>query len=223
MGLIEDDDVVLWEERTAAGDVESVVVMVGDDDVGFFGNEPCTLGEAIVAGRAASGSGALIGAHADRIPHVGGWGWIQFLSVARAGVFRPVSNLLDVVAGGSTSKELELFFVVRSVEFGQPLVAEVVAAPLEHSGRHVHLETLRDARYVVGHQLALERNGGGGDDGSLTGQDRRREVGQRLAGAGSGLDKQRSLVVDGLLDHLSHGNLPRTLLPAARESLGDCG
>ena len=66
VGLVEHHDVVVGQDRPAAGDVQAVEVRVDDDDVGHRRPAPCQLGEARVAHRAAVGAGALVAADGDR-------------------------------------------------------------------------------------------------------------------------------------------------------------
>ena len=54
VGLVDHDDVVLGQQRLAAGEVEAVEVGVDDHDVGSLGGPPGRLGEARLA-RAGSG------------------------------------------------------------------------------------------------------------------------------------------------------------------------
>jgi hypothetical protein len=62
----------------------------------------------------------------------------------------------------------------------------------------------------------LQREGGGGDHDPALVEQAGHEVGQRLAGAGAGLDEQVAPVGHRLRDRLGHLHLPRPLGPAER-------
>src|SRR5690606_15062627 len=72
-------------------------------------------------------------------------------------------------------------------------------------------------------QLALQRDGGGGDHHGAAGAHRvpqaRHQIGQRLAGAGARLHGQMPLGVDGAVDGRGHPDLPLPF-PAAERAPG---
>ena len=80
-----------------------------------------------------------------------------------------------------------------------------------------------EGKVVVG-QLVLEGLGGGGDDGAPTGEEGRHEVGERLAGARTGLDGEvfgSPDACDDLGHRPGHGLLAGTPLAAVRQVGGD--
>jgi hypothetical protein len=81
-------------------------------------------------------------------------------------------------------------------------------------------------RDVTLDQLVLQGQGRGRDHDATVVEQRRDQVGQRLAGAGSGLDDQVSSRAHGIAHRLCHGDLTRPLLTAQRthrrtEDVGD--
>ena len=102
-----------------------------------------------------------------------------------------------------------------------PVEARVVGAALEHGvgdvGAGVEvLDRLDQPRDVALDQLVLEGEGRGGDDDPVTVQQARHQVGQRLAGAGAGLDEQVTAVLEGGGDRLGHLDLAVATLPTER-------
>ncbi len=76
------------------------------------------------------------------------------------------------------------------------------------------MERVDRAGQVALDQLALEGQGRGGHDDSLSVCQRGHQVPQRLSGAGAGLDQEMGTAVDGFLDGLGHGHLAGTLRAA---------
>ena len=60
-------------------------------------------------------------------------------------------------------------------------------------------------------QLILQVLGAGGDNHLAAGQQRRHQVGHRLAGAGAGLQHRHAFGFDRLLDRLRHLDLLRSM------------
>ena len=100
-----------------------------------------------------------------------------------------------------------------------PLETGVVGAALEHGVRRVDLgvgagDRLDQPRDVALDELVLEGQGGGRDHDPLVVEEGRDEVGQRLAGAGAGLDDQVPMVGQRVGDGLGHGDLSGAFLAA---------
>src|SRR5438128_1535317 len=98
----------------------------------------------------------------------------------------------------------------------QSSLAEVVAASLdEHRGEFVGIQRL-DERNILVDQLFLKRDSVRGDDDALflphREVDRGQKVGERLADARAGLDKQMMPVCESLLDRAGHLKLLRSML-----------
>ncbi len=204
MGLVEHHDVVLGQDRTAARHVEPVQVGVDDDHVGRGGALAGLLGEARITQRAAIGAGTLVAADADRPPGVVRRRPVQLGHVAGRRRPRPLREPLDLDLGLHRHRlEFELA-LVAAAHLAQTLQAHVVAAPLQHRPVEVHAEVLGEERQVLGGELILQRLGRGGDHDASIGLDRGHEVGERLAGAGSGLDHQMSLAGDRVGDERRH-------------------
>ena len=106
---------------------------------------------------------------------------------------------LGIVAGGGG-------------ELAEALQAHVVAAPLEHGPVEVDRQRLGEERKVLAGELVLQRLGGGGDDDSPAGCDRRDEVGERLARAGARLHDEVAPALDGGGDEVGHALLAGPLL-----------
>ena len=98
--------------------------------------------------------------------------------------------------------------------------AGVVGPPLEHGVVRLHvlvvLDRLDQPRDVALDQLVLEGEGRGGHHDPVLVEQRRHEVGQRLSGAGAGLDEQVLLVSKGAGHRLGHLDLAGPLLTAQR-------
>ena len=97
--------------------------------------------------------------------------------------------------------------------------AGVVGAALEHGVRRVDLgvgggDRLDQPRDVALDELVLERQGRGRDHHPLVVEQGRDEVGQRLAGAGAGLDDEVPMARQRLGDRLGHRDLSGALLTA---------
>ena len=98
--------------------------------------------------------------------------------------------------------------------------AGVVGAALEHGVGRVDAGQVADRldqpRDVALDQLVLERERRGGDHDPAVVEQRRHQVGQRLAGAGAGLDEQVLAADHRVGDRLGHLDLPGALLAAER-------
>ena len=87
---------------------------------------------------------------------------------------------------------------------------------------------LDQPRDVALDELVLEREGRGRDHDAAVVEQRRHEVGERLAGAGAGLDDEVAPLAERVADRLGHRDLARPLLAAqrlhrGREHLADRG
>ncbi len=213
MRLVEDDDLVLGEHRPAAGEVRPVEVGVDDHDVGRRGAVAGGFGEAAAARRAVVGARALPRTHAQHVP-----GPIRRLEAQVGPVptgrrLRPghqATHLVDQtlwrclglgpprplvalrLVRPARSRVAELRLDPTRPHLGHPLAADVVAPPLQDGEvqRDGEAEPRLDRRQVLLGELVLQRLGGGGDDHLPAAERRRDEVGQRLAGAGTGLDDE---------------------------------
>ena len=72
--------------------------------------------------------------------------------------------------------------------------AEVVAAPLHVGGGERDAERLAQHRQVLEEDLLLQVLGAGRDEHALAAEDRRHEIGERLAGAGARFGEQHAAV-----------------------------
>ena len=89
------------------------------------------------------------------------------------------------------------------------LPAGVIVAPLHVADLQRPREVLLEERDVLEEELLLQVLGAGGDDDALAGEQRRHQVGERLAGARAGLDDQVALVGERGFDGLGHLHLAR--------------
>src|SRR5690606_24086193 len=107
VGLVDDDDVVLGEDRPAAGEVEAVEVEVDHHDVGLGRPGPGRLGEAPVAPRAPGRAGAVAGGGADRGPGRLAGLDLELGPVAGAGGRRPRGDGGELLRVGSLGEAVE--------------------------------------------------------------------------------------------------------------------
>jgi hypothetical protein len=218
--LVEDDDVVLRQDRAAARHVESVQVCVDHDHVGCASAAACLFGEARVAQGAPVGAGALVAADAHRSPRVVGWRPVELGHVARGRGAGPFGESLDLDLGGQCHRlEFELALIARA-HLAEPLEAHVVRSTLEHRPVEVSPAVLGEERQVLGGELVLQRLGRGGDDHARIGFDGRHQVGEGLARAGPRLDDEMSTRRDRRGDEVGHLLLADTIF-GVRECGGD--
>jgi len=142
-------------------------------------------------------------------------------AVANFGLFVPVeqgAEFMDLVEAAEhrlVGELVELF------------AAEIVLAPLHVADLETRLAGggLAEKRmlkkwHVLEEELLLEIFGAGGDDHALAALDDGEEVRERLASAGAGFDDEVSLLLDGLLDGVGHGELSLAEL-VGRMALGE--
>ncbi len=147
----------------------------------------------------------------------------ELVAVAGVGGGRPLAQSDDLLAE-SADRGVDLTHREQAVlvvgEAALELVeAHVVATALDEGVRGTapedRSEGVGDARHVAVDDLCLQGERRGRDDGRLARLegvgDRRHEVGERLAGAGAGLDEQVLPVVDRVRDGLGHLDLARPL------------
>ncbi len=222
--LVDDDDPVLGQDAALAEGVDGEQRVVGDDDVDLGRRPPGALGEALHAERAPVHPEALPRGHRDLAPRLVGDAGDQLVAVARGGRRGPLVQPLHVRAeraGGPV--EQRVLLVLGAV--AQLVQAEVVVPALED--RELRPAAERPAQrlgqpgQVAVDELALQRDGGGGDHDRavLLGRgepERGHQVGERLAGPGAGLDRQVRAVAHRVPDGLRHPALPVPLGAADR-------
>ena len=96
--------------------------------------------------------------------------------------------------------------------------AEVVAAPLHAGGGERDAERLAQHRQVLEEDLFLEILGAGRDEHALAAEDRRHEVGERLAGAGARFGEQHAARREDRGDGFRHLHLARARLEPVERS-----
>ena len=203
--LVDDQQRVRRHDVPAGEHVDGEQAVVGDHDVGLAGPDPGRLGEALGAVRAPAGAHALAGRHRDQPPGVVVHARVELVAVAGLGLRGPLAQPLDLLAEPaglaeprrSCGRRLGVEERVGRLLLGralQPGQAQVVVAALEHRERRPaaeqRLDRVGQPGQVVVDQLGLQRQGRGRDHHRPVDQQRRRQVGQRLAGAGAGLDQQ---------------------------------
>ncbi len=204
MGLVEHDDVVLGEYRPAARHVEAVQVCVDHDHVGGCRSSARLLREAGVAEWTAIGTRALVAAHADRTPCVVRRRPVELRHVARRAGARPLGEALDLDLRGQRHRlEFELA-LGAGAHLSQPLETHVVRAALQHGPVEIASDVLGEEGEVLGGQLVLEGLGRRRHHDPCIGLDRRDEVGEGLARAGSRLDDEVSPAADRRRDEVGH-------------------
>ena len=213
VGLVDHHDVVLRDHRHSLDRVDREQAVVGDHQLGLGGALLGPLGEALVAERAARLAQALAGTDRDLPPEpVGVPGRIVPLPVPLrlALVLGPLAQLEDLLAHRALGYVDQHALLVGHA-LADPVQAGVVGAALEHGvGRRdagLVLDRLDQPREVPLDQLVLQREGRGGDHDPAVVQQRRHQVGQRLAGAGAGLDEQVLAVLERVGDRLGHLDL----------------
>jgi hypothetical protein len=82
--------------------------------------------------------------------------------------------------------------------------AEVVTPPLHICRREGNIERLTKDREVLEENLFLQRFRAGGNEDAMAAQNRGDEIGERLSGAGSGLDQQHAGFFEGADDRGGH-------------------
>ncbi len=220
MGLVDDQDLVLREDRGALDGVDGQQRVVGDHHIGEFGALPGGLREALRSVGALGGAQALPGGDGDLAPGAVGDPGGERIAVAGFGLVRPVAQpqqVLAELAGGRRlleDVEQALLLVLRGA-LVQTVQAQIVGAALEHgelgAAAQLGMERLDRPRQIALHQLALEGEGGRGDHHSLAVGQRRHQIAEGLSGAGAGLDQQMGGAVHGLGDGLGHRHLAGAL------------
>jgi hypothetical protein len=238
--LVDHDDVVLREHRRVAHRVDRQQRVVRDDDVRPPGLGPRLLGEAVLADRAPGRAQALPRRHRHLPPGVVRDARDELVPVPGLGVRRPVVQARHVAAQGGDGEGVEELLLggvlAHRVVAVQLVQAEVVPAALEDRERgrapEQRLERLRDPGEVPVHELALQRDRGGGDDDRGVPDhrvpDRRDEVGQGLPRARAGLHREVLAAGQRLADGLRHRVLPLAARATDRrdgrlEQLGHAG
>ena len=136
----------------------------------------------------------------------GGAGFGQRLdlgAIADFGGLLPLADDLEIGDLFQAGEHRLLFGVVDLLPAG------VVVAALHVADLERPREVLLQKRNVLEEELFLQILGAGGNDDALAGEHRGNQVGQRLAGAGAGLDDQVPLVGERGFDGLRHLELAR--------------
>ena len=208
MRLVENDRIArrqqLGEPFVAQYHVGEEEVVVDDDHIGVERGLARLQHEALrVVGAVAAQ--AVVAGRRDERPDRGVLGHVgEFAAVA--GLARPrerddlrqvpciVARRQPALAGGPL----------------QMMVADVVRAAFQHRESDGSAQRGADERKVALEELVLQRLGAGGHDDLAAVEQRRHEVREGLAGAGSGLGDERRVRGDGLRDRLGHRQLLRT-------------
>ena len=147
-------------------------------------------------------AGAQVGAGIHLGP--GGAGFRQrldFGAVAEFGGLLPLADDLEIGHFFQAGEHRLLFGVVDL------LAAGVVVAALHVADLERPRKVLLQERDVLEEELLLQVLGAGGDHDALAGEQRRHQVGERLAGARAGFDDQVALVGQGRFHGLGHLHL----------------
>ena len=181
------------------------------------------LHEALLAERTPRGAQAVAVADADLAPLAVGVarGVVTLAAPLGTGLLLgPRAQLEDLLAERRPGYVYQRALVVVRDALADAVQAGVVAAALQHGVRRVDAlegtDRLDQAREVALDQLVLEREGRGGDHDPFVVEERRDQVGQRLAGAGAGLDQQMPPAGQRGGDGLGHRDLARSLVTAER-------
>ncbi len=228
MRLVQHRGVTIGNDRAvvavAHGRVGEQQVMVHDDEVGFGGALAHARDEALLIERAGRAE-AVLGRRGQLRPErevlrqVG-----QLRAVASLGLDRPPLEhrqqdpLVHFVAACTESAKPLLPCEVAGLHRLKPMQAEVIAAALHHGGGERVANRLRDDRQVLVDDLFLEVLRAGRDEHAPPAQQRRNQIGERLAGSGPGLDEQDGFRLDGVGDRVGHLALGGTRLEARHRS-----
>ncbi len=222
VGLVDHHDVVLRDHRHALDGVDGEQRVVGDDQLGLGGLLLGALGEALVRERAALGAEAVAVVDRDLPPHLVG---VLGRRVPVAGslglrlLLGPRPQRQHLAAHGA-ARHLDEGTLVVGHALADPVQAGVVGAALEDGVLRLAVQHvvggLEQRRDVALDELVLQGQGRGGDDHAPVVEQGRDEVGQRLAGAGAGLDQQVLPARHRPGDGLGHLDLPGPLLAAER-------
>ena len=182
-----------WSGSSSAvhGQVEAVEVEVHHDDVGLLGPLAGRLGEAHATARAARRARALLGRHAHRAPRPLGRLHVELGAVAASRWWRPSRRGAAAPRPAPARPRRRGRAGPRPCPAVEQLVealhAQVVRPALQQRPLEAVAQVPLEERQVLAGQLVLQRLGGGGHDGGALREDRRHEVGERLARAGAGL------------------------------------
>ena len=127
---------------------------------------------------------------------------LDFRAVAELGGLLPLADDLEI---GDFFEAREHRGSCRHVV--DLLPAGVVVAALHVADLQRPREVLLEKRNVFEEELLLQILGAGGDHDALARQERRNQIGERLAGAGAGLDNQVPFIAKGRLHRLGHVHL----------------
>ena len=218
VGFIDHQVVVFGQHRRLRDGVDGQQSVVGHHDVGVGGLGPRLLGETVDGIRAAGGSEAFPRRDADLRPGPFRYAGPHFVAVTGLGVRRPLCQARDVAAQSRRARRREQFVLGGFVLAG-PAVdlveAQIVAPTLQQreggpAGQGVG-QRVDQAGQIAIDKLPLEcdRRGGHHHRG-VTGDGpgyRGHQVGQGLAGAGSGLDRKVLTGAERLCHRLGHPQL----------------
>ena len=206
VGLVEHHRAVFGDD---AGELPLLHGQVGEEEVVVDDDDVALMRALVHAGEEAALElrALLAGAHlAPRVhlgPRRGAFGQGPDLgAVAGFGGLLPLADDLEIGHFFETFEDRLLPGVVDL------LAAGVVVPSLHVADGQVAAQVLLEERHVLVEELLLQVLGAGGDDHALAGEDGGDQVGERLAGAGAGLDDEMPPLGQRGLDRLGHLKLP---------------
>ena len=219
--LVDDHRVVLGQHREALQRVDRQQRVVGHHDLDLGRPVAGQLGEALLAERALRRAQALARGDADLPPGPVVDAGVELVAVAGLGLLGPAAQPHHVPAQRRRGRRVEQRVAVVVGHPAEHLVAAQVVGPaledrVRRSPAQQRLDRVDQGRQVTVDHLVLQRDRRGGDDHGVAVQQRRHQVGQRLAGAGAGLDEQVAAVGHGgghRLGHLRPGRVARCRPP----------
>ena len=218
VGLVEHEHVVIAEDRAIGGQVQAVEVEVDDRDVGAERIVAGLLGEAGRTARAAVAARAFARSDADRLPGGRRRGEVELGLVAGRGLLRPRPHPRQLLGGGPVGCDVEGELLARPIELGEALDADIVGAALQDAEPQRAIDVSGQEGEVLGRELVLEGLGRGRHDDATAAGDGGHQVGERLAGAGPGLDGEVPPGLDRCGDGPEHGPLARAVLGATGQA-----
>ncbi len=190
-------------------------MMIDDDNVGRLRVAPCLVDEALGKARTL-GAQTVVARRSDHRPDRGVFGnGCQLGTVAgRCGCCEAHdrSQMPYIVARWQQSFALGASHSMQT---------NIIRAALQESGCGVDAQCIEYRRQIFAKQLILQRLGAGRKQHLAAGEQRRDEVGERLAGTGAGFRDQRTAGVDRVVDRGRHVRL-RATGNKARDAVGQC-
>lgn len=239
VGLIDDERVMFWQHLSPATQISAQEMKVHDDNVRGGCPRTSRLREALAARRAATGTRTLVGTDTHARPGWDRWLELELGPVPTAGRLGPLREAPHLFADppcrdGSfraarpcatpgtrrlrvrrrvrnrVERRVESLLFAKALELTETLTAEIVGPAFEHRPFHGEAEAAGHEREILVRELVLQSFGRSRDHDAFVGADGRHEVGERLAGTGTGRHGNVATRAERLRHSLGHLDLTRT-------------